>query len=165
MNSEFEDFLRDSLRYVPETGEFLWNITKSTKCKPGSLAGSVKSDGYRHINIGGKFLLEHRLAWFFFYGYWPENDIDHIDNLRDNNKISNLREATRQQNIRNSRLRSSTRSGFKGVTFEKRTGRWNARIFFNGKQISLGTFSTAEEAHQAYCISAEKNFGQFARKK
>jgi len=40
-------------------------------------------------------------------------------------------------------------SGVRGVSFEKRTGRWCARAWVNGKTRWLGTFDTKEGAENA----------------
>jgi hypothetical protein len=37
-----------------------------------------------------------------------------------------------------------------GASFEPRTGRWCAQISVGGKRVSLGTYDTKKEAHQAY---------------
>ena len=55
--------------------------------------------------------------------------------------------------------------GMKGVIQVKRFGvtKFEARIKVAGKQMHLGRFETAQEAHAAYCNAADKHFGDFAR--
>ncbi len=91
---------------------------------------------------------------------------DHIfseDTL--NNSDRNLRIGTASQNNQNSRRRSDNSSGFKGVYFYKdgRRKPWYAYISVDKKRISLGYFETRDEARKAYCESAKKYFGEFAR--
>ena len=87
---------------------------------------------------------------------------DHIDGDGLNNRRSNLRVATRAQNNINRRIRSTNRSGIKGVSLDRRSGKWVAQIGLNGKNFRLGKFDTKEEAADAYAkASAEmhKEFG------
>lgn len=86
--------------------------------------------------------------------------MDHINGVRDDNRISNLREATGAENCRNRKKRRNTRYA-KGVTVKY--GRFLARIWVRGKRICIGRYDTEEEAHAAYVASAEKEFGAFAR--
>lgn len=89
--------------------------------------------------------------------------IDHRDGNGLNNKRKNLRVATCTQNNRNARLRNDSTTGFKGVHLKKSSRRFQALIRVDGVRIHLGCFDTAEEAHAAYCVAAQKYFGAFAR--
>ena len=99
----------------------------------------------------------------YVYGHWPEKEIDHINCVKDDNRIANLRIATRGDNCHNSSKPRNNTSGFKGVDYHKHTKKWRARITVNDGQISLGYYHTPEEAHQAYCRKAKELFGEFAR--
>jgi len=92
-------------------------------------------------------------------------DIDHKDGNKLNNRRSNLRLATRTQNLRNNGLRKDSLSGFKGVTKRRRKQdtRWGAYLNVDGKQLALGTFSTAKEAAHSYDEAAIQYFGEYAR--
>lgn len=89
--------------------------------------------------------------------------VDHKNGNGLDNRKSNLRQCTYSQNIQNSRLKSANSSGYKGVYWNKYVGRWHASICSYGKRIHIDYFDTAEEAHQAYCIMAEKVHGEFAK--
>jgi hypothetical protein len=80
-----------------------------------------------------------------------------------NNQRSNLRIARKDQNQCNRASNSNNTSGFKGVAWYPKYGKWVARIGVSGKRIFLGYFDTAEEAHEAYRVAAEKYHGEFAR--
>ncbi len=96
----------------------------------------------------------------------PEGmEIDHIDRSPEgglDNREENLRIATHAQNGCNSKLRTDNSSGFKGIYFENRVGRWRAQISHNGKRIFLGYFDTREAAAQAYNEAALRYHKKFA---
>jgi hypothetical protein len=89
---------------------------------------------------------------------------DHINphNTLDNRR-SNLRKASPLENSRNKRTPSYNTSGFKGVSFNRQSGKWAAYISIKNRTKYLGRFSTPEEAHLAYVKEAETLFGEFAR--
>lgn len=88
---------------------------------------------------------------------------DHKNGNTLDNRRHNLRRATRSQNAQNSKLRISTRSGFKGVGCEAHGKPFRAVIKINGKKRYLGTFDTAQEAARAYDKAALEIFGEFAQ--
>ena len=88
--------------------------------------------------------------------------VDHIDGNPLNNRRCNLRLATKAENNRNVSMRRDNTSGFKGVSRVSEGNKWMAKIGVNGRQIFLGRFDTAEQAHEAYCAAAVLHFGDFA---
>lgn len=103
----------------------------------------------------------HQVAWYLYYGEWPTQFLDHIDGNGSNNALTNLRLATYTENSRNSRKRKSrATSQYKGVMC--RDSRYRAFITHEGKQLSLGTYSTEEDAALAYNTKATQLFGQYA---
>ena len=160
------------LDYNSETGIFRWKIDIG-RGRSGTEAGTFRNiDGARHIRINGKFILSHRLAWFYVFGEWPiwPKHIDHINGNRVDNRIANLRIALPAQNRANSKRRVDNTSGFKGVSDswgKSRIKRWRAMIVVRQegrrKQITIGRFKTREEAHAAYLVAAKQHFGEFAR--
>ncbi len=93
----------------------------------------------------------------------PGMVVDHIDGNRANNRRTNLRVCTTKQNVRNSRAVPGSSSRFKGVHFDKQTGKWVATICCDGKSIYLGSFNDETEAARAYDRKARQLFGEFAR--
>lgn len=97
-----------------------------------------------------------------YYGVWPSQQIDHINENRDDNRITNLRLATSVQQGCNQGLRKNNTSGFKNIHWDKQHQHWQARIRINGKRVFLGGHSTAEKAFAVYCAAALKYHGEFA---
>lgn len=156
----FKDII-EILNYNKETGEFTWRQRKKGRQLNGR-AGNITPDGYTAIMINYKRYLAHRLAWLYVYGKFPDKLIDHIDGNPSNNRILNLREANQVENMRNQKMKVSNTSGFVGVYFDKRKGKWMARVTLqNGKLSFLGYFPTAELASAAYQEAAKSIYGEF----
>jgi HNH endonuclease len=151
------------LSYEADSGVFRWAIAHpSCKIFPGAIAGHIGSQGYRQITVRGKTYMAHRLVWLVETGAMPKGELDHINGVRDDNRIVNLRSATKSQNIANSKVRKDNSSGFKGVQWDNEACLWRARISVNGRRIHLGRFNSLERAHVAYCRAAQRHFGEFA---
>lgn len=154
-----QDELKRRLAYNPETGEFHYRF--ATGGKPaGSRAGTFCSQGYRSIAIRKRLYKEHRLAWLYVHGRWPDGLIDHIDLQPSNNRIANLREATSQQNQFN-RSPGRNKTGYKGVLVHK-DGKFSA-VAKIGRRYHLGMFKTAKEAGDAYREFVTKHHGEYCR--
>lgn len=142
------------------TGDF-WVIKTGKKSRVCKLAGSIDKDGYLVTSHKGVNYRLHRLAWFYVYGVWPKDSIDHINRCKTDNRISNLRECSNAENQRNVDKRVYNTSGYKGVSFVKRDNKWGARARLDGKVILLGQYKTPELASQAYQEFAKKHHGEF----
>jgi len=94
---------------------------------------------------------------------FPNSQVDHISGNTLDNRKSNLRVCTVSENGCNQKKRKDNTSGYKGVSWDKRSGRWYAMITKNKKQHNLGYYTTAEEAYAAYCKAAKELHGEFAR--
>lgn len=119
--------------------------------------------GYRKVQIGHRAFLVHRIAWAISFGAWSQFELDHINGLRIDNRLANLREVTRQQNSWNQGLRKTSTTGLTGVVKRRGSGNWGAYIRINGRTKWLGTFSTAEAAHEAYRQAAQEAWGDYFR--
>ena len=156
------------LSYCPETGIFRWLVRTHTTGRmiyPGDIAGT-KKDGYCVIFVYGKQYRAHQLSFLFMTGEWPpiDSDIDHKNRDRFDNSWDNLRIATRTQNNMNAKIRANNRSGFKGVSLRKDTGKWHARITVDKKRILLGDFENIEDAVKVRKEAEKKYFGSYAAK-
>ena len=142
------DRLKECLSYDPCTGLFVWIKPSSRRVHVGDVAGNKMAHGYITIRIDGCAMLAHRAAWAITYGVWPTHEVDHINRIRDDNRIVNLREATRSLNARNSPARVTNRLGVKGV--RKKYNRYIASIWVDGRANVIGRYNTAEKAGAAY---------------
>ena len=150
--------LKSLLHYSKETGIFVWRECESVKRNfRGKEAGTINGRGYSQISVRGKLYLAHRLAWFYATGRWPENEIDHINQVKTDNRFSNLRDVTRSQNEWNQSIPRHNTSGFLGVHFIKSEGKWRARAWHDGRIKTIGRFRTAKEASDAYEMFCSKH--------
>ena len=89
--------------------------------------------------------------------------VDHIDGSRTNNHWENLRYATHSENQRNKRRRKDGSSLYKGVSWDKRSGKWVVRIKTGGVNKNLGLFEIEKEAAEVYNAAALKFYKEFAK--
>ena len=156
-----QDRLKQVLDYSPETGLFCWRVNRSRLAKAGTVAGTPDKDGYVHICIDQKLYKAHRLAWFYVHGEWPADQIDHINLVKNDNRIANLRECDKSQNMANTKARGAL--GVKGVYFDKRRKNYCAQIIKDGAHKHLGSFNSIEQASAAYQVAAMRLHREFAR--
>lgn len=151
-------YLREALTYCCTTGVLLWKVRPENHFKTlyrykswnglfaGKRAGCEASNGYRTICVNGKNILEHRVAWALFYGVWPDGEIDHVDHVRNNNKITNLRVVDHAENGLNQSMRVDNTTGVTGVYWVEKHRRWRALAYVQKKIIHIGYFGTFQEA-------------------
>lgn len=147
------------LSYNPNTGILVWKLKTGNRSRIGQIAGCLDNKGYQTITLFYGIYGAHRLAWLLTHKQWPKEDIDHINGVRNDNRLSNLCEATRQQNCMNRKLAKGRK--FKGVYPARTTYGWDAIITFSGKRIVLGTYSSPELAAIAYENKAKELYGEF----
>lgn len=113
--------LKEVLKYDPENGEFIWvaKLSKYSPIKIGGKAGCLGAKGYIQISLGDRRYLSHRLVWLYTSGVFPEEQIDHIDGDRSNNRLENLREVPCSVNLRNQKMRPKNTSGITGVSLQR----------------------------------------------
>lgn len=163
------------LRYEPQTGRLFWkerspelfaagNTSKESVCKTwnkrfaGKEAFTASNTGYRYGAIFAQLYLAHRVIWLMVHKAWPEDQIDHINGDRADNRIKNLRAVTNRQNCKNQCARSDNSTGVTGVYWFKRDSRWVSSITSDGKTVHLGYFDSFEDAVNARKI-AEAQLG------
>lgn len=161
------------IAYDPDTGEFRWLERPDdigwTRKNAGKVAGSISQHGkpdkpifYVRIRVFSQDFYAHRLAWLWMRGRWPDkNEIDHENGNTLDNRIDNLRPATHAQNGHNQGLRSTNKSGVKGVSWAADRRKWFASITINGREKALGRFNTLEEAAEARRRAEVAHHGAF----
>jgi hypothetical protein len=141
---------REVFYYDGHRGVLILRIRTSVSTPAGTVVGNGHDRGYLRTRLDGVTYRVHRLVWLWVYGEWPTGEIDHINGIRNDNRITNLRSVTR--NVNNQNLKKAQRnnrsSGLLGAY--KKKNRWQAQIMINGVGTTLGTFDTPEEAHAAY---------------
>jgi hypothetical protein len=138
--------LKEVLHYDPETGMF----TRKTNCggaKIGDIAGCINDIGYITISIDYKKQHAHRLAFLYMEGYLPEDDVDHINRIRNDNRWENLRHVSKSCNSRNLGISKHNKSGITGVYWNG--SKWCSQICIKNKTKALGTFENKTDAAQA----------------
>lgn len=88
--------------------------------------------------------------------------VDHRNGDGQDNRRENLRPASRQQNGANARVSAANTSGFKGVAWHARAGKWEAYIKVDRQKRYLGLHIDPEDAARAYDEAARAAFGEFA---
>lgn len=162
--------LRQIISYSPGTGKFVWLHRKDGFFKhpkhsrdwnakyAGKPAGRPNKLGYIQIAVFDKRYMAHHLAWLYERGTLPAEEIDHINHVRDDNRIGNLRPVSKSENSKNVSRASSNSSGVTGVSFRRRDGVWVAHIGINRRSKHLGRFKDFDAAVDAR-KAAEKQYG------
>lgn len=167
-SDELVERIRQWLTYDPLTGVCRWKVDRISghgkrQAVAGQVAGSLsKVHGYVIVTIEGRGIAAHQIAWLLSHGRWPAKFIDHINGVRNDNRLCNLREATHSQNCQNAKLKSTNTTGAKGV-YRSGINSWGARIRHNGTLHNLGIFPSIAEASQAYTRAAERLHREFMR--
>jgi hypothetical protein len=149
--------VRALFEYNPSTGYLTRAVRTSNRIAVGSVAGSPNTDGYLCVNINGGKYFVHRVIWLHIHGAWPEGEIDHINGVRDDNRLVNLRVVDRFGNTQNTHKIKRDDGSFVGVS--KNGNGWSSSLQVNKKQVHLGTFQTQEEAALAY-LEAKRRLHQ-----
>lgn len=168
---EFYRYAESLVNCDLETGVVTWKPREVTgrlsktwnTMYAGKVCGSVSKDGYRTtcVTYNSKLLSVqvHKLLWFIAYNKLPECQIDHINQVRTDNRISNLREVTSAENNQNRRITSNNASGVVGVSWNKEKRRWVARVTFNGEVFRVGSYKDIGDAEIAVkAFRKEKGF-------
>ena len=159
------EIARELLTYNPDTGKLFWKerpakyfknpkrymkpwITKWAGKDALAAISRRKSGQIARLDgrIFNKSYKTHRIAWLIYYGEWPKNQIDHINQDPTDNRIKNLRDVTNAENGKNQPLRSTNTSGYTGVYFKKEQNKYAAELRINGVKKWLGYYDTVEEA-------------------
>ena len=139
-------------RYDRETGKLYWKISTTNRIKVGDESGSLNSQGYLRVKIQSKPYYIHRIIYKMCHKVEPPAYLDHINQIKTDNRLENLREIDNGHNVR----RSMNGTGVGVQTGRKK--KYRAKFSFNGKEHFLGRFYTYEEARQKV-VDFEKENG------
>lgn len=138
-------------------GALWWRERKGYNRRNTKKPVGYLNSGYLCVQVGKKSYKAHRVVWFLTHGAWPTLDIDHIDGNKINNNPDNLRLCTPTANMQNcSKVNSS--SGYRGVSWNKKSSKWLVRITDNSRRICLGYFEDPELAGLVYETAHAKLF-------
>lgn len=140
--------IREILHYDPLTGVFRWKVP-FRGIGINAIAGKTTPDGGRAITYKGRTFQATRLAWMHYYGTVPEGHVVPKNGDKADLRIDNLKDQPRSETVAASSIRSTNRSGFRGVSWNSRVQKWVASITRNQRRVHLGFFAAAEDASAA----------------
>lgn len=138
-----QERLKELLHYEPETGVFTWLVKPANWIKAGTVAGTIHARGYIYIKSNGKKYAAHRLAFLYMEGSFPEDQVDHINRERADNRWVNLRHADAYLNA-NNKTRKVGITGLRGITVK------GSRYQVRYKRKYIGLFKDLELAELVY---------------
>ena len=142
-------------------GKLIRKCDAGTRGKKGHEAGTFNGGRYRTVMINKHLYYSHRIIWLMHYKTLPRF-IDHVNNDRSDNRIENLRGATAAQNQHNRAMNSNNTSGFKGVSWDRKSGKWAAQIRHDGKMKYLGRYDSINVAAKVVSDYRNKIHGEYA---
>lgn len=159
--------LNELLEYDINNGNLIWKKDLKGGVKKGQIAGYLKkmrNTTYRMVRMNGKLYAAHRIIFKMHNNTWDECGlIDHIKTYPiADNRIENLRVVNNSQNLKNQLPQKNRSSIYKGVSFNKKLGKWTSKIQLNGKSIHIGVFENEVIAAKAYDSKSVELFGVYA---
>lgn len=114
--------------------------------------------GYAAIRQSEKTVFLHKVV----INANDDQMIDHRDRNRLNCLRENLRFATHSENAINRNYGNRGESLYRGVSIDRRYGKWRAAIQKDKKRVALGYFPDEISAARAYDDAAKEIHGEFA---
>ena len=147
--------LKQLFSYNPETGVFVRLVKTNSRARAGTVAGTLRPDGYLKVQIDKRPYMLHRLAWLYMTGHMPPDWLlmDHKNQIKTDNRWDNLRLADHSQNGQNIRQvqgRENRTSEHRGVHWDGRRQKWFAQIALHGRKKFIGRFNDEASALAAY---------------
>jgi hypothetical protein len=138
----------------------------------GRIISKNKGGEYRllnqHLDVSGYFTVGlidnngklrsrkvHQIVAVCFLDHIPNGHslvVDHINNVKSDNRVENLQLISARKNSTKDKS-----NPFTGVTLDRNSNRYRARIHINGRRVHLGMFDTPEEAHGKYLEALSKH--------
>lgn len=141
--------INDRCYQVSESGSI---VRLPSKFRPNArtLKPTKTANGYLRLCLRGCHKFVHQMVFEAFNGQIPDGmDIDHINGVRDDNRLENLRVCNRKENSLNrQKANVNNLTGVRGVHFHKSSGSWCFAV--SGKQLFS---SICKEKVIAYAIA------------
>jgi hypothetical protein len=158
---EYNDYAEIILydKYGEECARAIIDLDDNEKC-------SLYKWSYRKNNNSHKGYARNKDAGYlhrYVTNCIDDMIVDHINGNRLDNRKENLRLCTMKENRFNNKNYSTNKSGYPGVSWHKKAGKWRARIQVQEKQIHLGLFDSLEEAIAARQQAEIDYFGEYRR--
>lgn len=155
------------LSYCPETGSLKCREKWCSISVVGREMGYTDGRGYIYVRFKTVLYLAHRLIYRMMVpDSIDELEVDHVDEDKSNNRWKNLRAGTSSQNKYNRKHLSTNTSGYKGVTWSKRSNKWHTQVKCTRDGVSrlytAGYFHDIHEADRAITALREKLHGAHA---
>ena len=174
LNLPTQEYLLECFKYEPETGLLYWRerplyhfdnigwkMNSFNNRKANTVVSEIHND-YIYVAIDSVRYRVHRVIWKLYHGTEPGETIDHINGIRNDNRICNLRLASFLENSQNVvNLKKNNKSGYVGVCWHEKAGKWRATFSYKGDTVHLGLFDTAYEAHLVREAKAREMQGEF----
>lgn len=110
--------------------------------------GTIASNGYGKMGMGGRVQYAHRLAWYFTHGLLERELV--VDHKCHNKRCVNpdhLQLVTESQNMQNrSGAAANSKSGVRNVHWEKSAGKWRVQMKVGDRRIQGGLYDDLDEA-------------------
>ena len=155
-----QEFVKSLFEY--KDGNLYWIAKSGVRSHAiiGGKAGGYAVNGYESVSIKGVRFYTHRIIFLFHYGYIPKC-LDHINGIRNDNRIENLRDFSFSQNMCNSKIHKNNKTGIKGVF--KKASKYCVQVRFNNKQNYFGSFEDLEFAELVAIEARIKLHGIYAK--
>lgn len=161
MIEEFRDIKGyEGLYQVSSLGR-VKSLKRKNRLKEKFLSSPKDNNGYLMVNLyknnTKKSRKVHKLVAIAFLNHTPCKHIlviDHINNIKSDNRVVNLQVITQRENANKKHIKSSSK--YVGVSWHKTRLSWQSSILINGKQKHLGNFTYEYQAHLAYQKALKK---------
>ena len=129
--------------FIYHQGVLYWAVRPAYNVKVGDVAGSLNINGRWHVKIDGKNYQRSRLVYAFHNEDPGDLEVDHLNRLRNDDRIENLKKTDSVENNHNKGMMSTNTSGTTGVVL-RASGNYQAKITINGNRHHK-TVKTLEE--------------------
>ena len=133
--------------YDAFSGRLFHKIKVSNVMGANTAVENMDKHGYLRTKIKGKSFKVHRIIWKMIYNEEPKI-IDHINRIKNDNRIVNLRNVNERDNVLNKKLFDNRLVGAQELK-RKNGSVYRMAFYSNGKRITK-VYKTKEEAHRAY---------------